>query len=104
MKVSFSPGARDDLMEIAVYIAQDNPTRALTFVDELEDRCIHLGTAPGIGTVRPELGRGIRMLPHGRYLIFYREAHGVLRIERIIHSARDTGGGDFETHGDESGN
>ncbi len=29
MKVSFSPAAQDDLLEIATYIAQDNPARAL---------------------------------------------------------------------------
>ena len=38
MKVVFSPAAKDDLMEIAIYIAQDNPARALSFVDELEAR------------------------------------------------------------------
>ena len=27
MKVVFSPAAKDDLMEIAIYIAQDNPVR-----------------------------------------------------------------------------
>jgi len=32
-----------------------------------------LGHAPSIGTARPELGEGVRMLPHGRYLIFYRD-------------------------------
>ena len=97
MKVSFSPAASDDLVEIAMFIAQDNPTRALTFIDELEARCRTLGTSPGIGTVRPELGKGICMLPHGRYLIFYREANKGLRIERILHGARDIGGDAFET-------
>ena len=63
-----------------------------------------LGHAPGIGTARPELGKGIRLLPHGRYFIFYREAHGGLRIERIMHSARDAGDDDFEQQADESGN
>lgn len=79
-------------MDIAIFIAQDNPKRALTFVDELEGKCGLLGSAPAIGTSRPELGDGIRVLPHGRYLIFYREANNGLRIERIMHSARDTGG------------
>ena len=97
MKVRFSPAAQADLLDIALFIAQDNPTRALTFVDELESKCDTLGGAPGIGTARPELGAGIRVLPHGRYLIFYREAMQGLRIERILHSARDTSGEDFET-------
>ncbi len=100
MKVSFSPVARDDLLEIALYIAQDNPARALSFVEELEGKCTALGSAPGIGTARPELGEGIRMLPHGRYLIFYRQTLRALRIERIMHSARDIGGGDMETPAD----
>lgn len=97
MTVRFSPAAQADLMDIALFIAQDNPTRALTFVDELENKCDTLGGAPGIGTARPELGAGIRVLPHGRYLIFYREANSALRIERILHSARDIGDADFET-------
>jgi toxin ParE1/3/4 len=99
LKVTFSPVARDDLMEIAIFIAQDNPTRALTFVDELEDKCAELGRSPGIGTMRPELGDGIRMLPHGRYLIFYRETNRAVRVERILHSARDIAGDDFEQPG-----
>jgi hypothetical protein len=36
------------------------------------------------------------MLPHGRYLIFYRAVNQHLRIERIMHGARDIGGDDFE--------
>ena len=83
-------------MDIATFIAEDNPPRALTFVDELEQKCDVLGGSPGIGTSRPELGEGICMLPHGRYLIFYREADKRLRIERIILGARDIGDVDFE--------
>ena len=33
MKVGFSPVAKTDLIDISVYIAQDNPARALTFVN-----------------------------------------------------------------------
>lgn len=96
MKVVFSPAAKDDLMEIAIYIAQDNPVRALSFVDELEATCLGLGQAADIGTARPELGEGIRLLPHGRYLIFYRKHKSMIRVERIMHGARDIGGDDFD--------
>ena len=95
MKVVFSPAARDDLLEIADYIAQDNPRRAMSFIDELESRCDALGAAPGIGTQRPELGTGVRALPHGRYLIFYRATTAVLRIERVMHGSRDIDEDDF---------
>lgn len=99
MKVTFSPAAEEDLLDIAVFIAQDNQARAMTFVDELEGKCDALDLTPGIGTSRAELGDGVRMLPHGRYLIFYREVNRGLRIERIMHDSRDIGVVDFETDG-----
>ena len=97
MKLELSPAAQLDLMDIAMFIAEDNPKRALTFTDELEAKCEALCRAPGIGTSRPELGSGIRVFPHGRYLIFYREANEQLRIERFLHSSRDLGEDDFES-------
>ncbi|HYN61975.1 MAG TPA: type II toxin-antitoxin system RelE/ParE family toxin [Rubrivivax sp.] len=96
MKVNFSPAAQADLLDIALYIAQDSPTRALSFVDELEAKCLRLGQVSGIGTARPELGDGLRVLPHGNYLIFYRDHESGLRIERVMHGARDIGGDDFD--------
>jgi toxin ParE1/3/4 len=99
VKLEFSPAAQSDLMDIATFIAQDNPKRALTFVEELESKCEALSRAPGIGTSRAELGEGIRVLPHGRYLIFYRDAKNQLRIERILHGSRDIGGDKFESAG-----
>lgn len=89
MTLAFSPAALADLDEIAVYIALDNPARALRFVDELERHCKVLAAEPGLGTARPELGRGIRMLPHQRYLVFYRRTAGGVRIERVLHGSRD---------------
>lgn len=93
--------ARDDLMEIALYIAEDRPQRALSFVQELEQTCERLARAPGIGAARPELGHRVRMQPHGRYLIFYRQVGEQLRIERILHSARNIGAEDLSPPADD---
>ena len=46
-------------METAIYIVQDNPVRALSFVDELEATCLGLGQTADIGAARPELGDGM---------------------------------------------
>ena len=89
MRLEYSPECVNDLLDIATYIARDNPTRALSFVDELEDACARLRTHPGIGTARPELGANIRVLPHGRYLIFRSTKADLVRIERVLHGARD---------------
>lgn len=91
MRIEFSPESRLDLLEIAAFIARDNPSRARSFVDELAADCARLATQPGVGAARPELGNGARLLPHGRYLIFYRVDGDVVRIARVLHSARDIG-------------
>jgi toxin ParE1/3/4 len=97
MRVTFTNAARDDLMDIAVYIAGDSPARALTFVDELEHHRHALAATPNIGAPRPELGQDLRVLPHGRYLAFNRDERNLIRILQIMHSARDISGEDIET-------
>ena len=87
--VRFSPLAETDLVEIGVYIARDNPKRALSFIDELEIKCDALGGFPGTGVVRHDVAADLRMLPHGSFMIFYREQEDHVRIERILHRARD---------------
>ena len=87
--VYFSPLAETDLVEIGIYIARDNPKRALSFIDELEIKCEALGEFPGTGVMRQDVAADLRMLPHASYLIFYREQEDHVRIERILHRARD---------------
>ena len=36
-----------------------------------------------------ELESGLRSCVHGRYVIFFRPIEGLVRIERILHSAMD---------------
>ena len=44
--VVFSPAASADLKAIGLYIADDNPDRAVTFVAELEMRARKIGEHP----------------------------------------------------------
>jgi len=89
MRLEFSPAAQADLVEIAMFIARDNPPRALTFVDELEASCAKLLDYPLSGVARPEIRDGLRSRPHGSYIIFYTVAQSVVRIERLLHAACD---------------
>lgn len=89
MRVVFSMLAERDLEEIADYIADDNPRRALTFVRELRAYCARVATMPAAWPLRAELGKGIRSAVHGRYVVFFREQSGHLLIVRILHGARD---------------
>ena len=38
---------------------------------------------------REDLATGLRMAPMGNYVIFFRIVEGVVRIERVLHGARD---------------
>lgn len=91
MHLQFSPAAEADLVDIAAFIARDNVPRAFTFVDELESACARLADFPESGSARFDLRPGLRSRPHGSYVIFYSALDTVIRIERILHGARDVG-------------
>ena len=90
MKVVFTEEARANMFAIGDYIARDNPLRALTFLDELEDRCLNLKHHPH---AYPVLSRrplsGIRRLVHGNYNVFYTVAEHEVHILYVMHGAMD---------------
>jgi toxin ParE1/3/4 len=76
-------------LEIADYIGTDNPARAFTFVEELEERCAVLGKSPLAARRLPQLGDDAHILPYQNYVIIYRDLPAEVSITRIIHGARD---------------
>ena len=91
MRLILSPLAVADLEEIGDYIALDNPPRALSFIRELRAQCRKTLDNPLAFPAREDLAPGLRVRPYGQYLIFYRLVDTTVRIERILHGARDVG-------------
>ncbi len=90
MKVVFTRQARTDLDEIALYIAQDNKGRALSFVRELRKKAEDLGDTPrGFPLVPRYEASRIRRRPFQNYLIFYTVGESEVSIIHILHAARD---------------
>ena len=89
MRLDFSPLAEADLEAIGDYIASDSPGNALRFVQAVSAQCRKIAESPMAYVARPELGDDLRSCAHGRYVIFFRPGGGVVRIERILHSAMD---------------
>lgn len=87
--VTFSPKSRQDLIDIGDYIARDSLANARRFVGRLMDRCRRIGTAPLSYPSREDLAPGLRMAALGRYVIFFRVHDDMVRIERILHGARN---------------
>ncbi len=61
MNSIFSGHAEQDLEENADYIAQDNPSRALSFIDEIRTRCNNIVSFPEAAVLREDFGKGIRV-------------------------------------------
>lgn len=91
MRLVISPMAEQDIEEIGDYIALDNPARALSFIEELYQQCRRIGETPKLYRRRDELGKGVREGPYGRYLIVFSNKQDEVRIERVLHMARDPG-------------
>ncbi|HLP66507.1 MAG TPA: type II toxin-antitoxin system RelE/ParE family toxin [Rhizobium sp.] len=92
MTLEFSNEAENDFEQIADYIAQHNPRRALSLVRELRSKCEELVESPnGFGVVPRYERYGIRRRVHGNYLIFYRVENTKVVIVHVLHGATDYG-------------
>lgn len=90
MIVVISAAAEADLETIGDHIALDSPTRALSFVRELREKCLTLADDAHIFPVLPRFSRqGVRRRVAGMYLIFYRIAPDAIEVLRVLHGARD---------------
>jgi toxin ParE1/3/4 len=69
MRLELSSFVEGDLDTIADYIAQDNPTPAVSFLREI--------------------GEGARMAIVGPYVILFRTMGEIVRIERVVYGGRD---------------
>ncbi|MBA1140910.1 type II toxin-antitoxin system RelE/ParE family toxin [Mesorhizobium neociceri] len=89
MAVIFAPAAAQDVEEIGDYIHAENPAAARRFIIALRERCGRIADAPRGGVPRPTLRPGLRSIAFQRYVIFYTAEGDEVRIERILHGARD---------------
>ena len=89
MKIIWSPLSIDRATEIARYIAQDNPSAAKKWVENLFDRVQLLKSSPQSGRVVPETrSADIRELLYGNYRIIYRKKKKKISILTIRHGKR----------------
>jgi plasmid stabilization system protein ParE len=70
--VVYTRRLRHELSQIIETIARDNVPAADAFVARPEHICSLLATTPAMGPLRPVVGRDVRSLVMGNYLVFYR--------------------------------
>ena len=90
MRVEISQQAKIDLNRIGDWIAQENPVRALSFVDELLFECQSLSAFPDKYPAHSATDVGtLRRKSYGNYLIFYVVTPDRVVVSRILHGAQD---------------
>jgi toxin ParE1/3/4 len=78
-------GAEEDLVDIWLYIAADNPNAADLLLEKIDRKCMLLAGNPLPGRTCPEIAPELRYLPIVNDLILYREfKEGI----EVVHDAR----------------
>lgn len=80
--------AEEDLIDIWLYIAQENPAAADNLLDTFEEEGQLLAENPELGQARPDIAEDFRYLPVGRYLMLYRVMRGGIELVRVVHGMR----------------
>ena len=96
MACVFTATAESDIEAIGDYIAMDNPSRAISFVQDIRTRCEKIVGAPESFSLVPEYGDDIRKVPFGNYLIFYTVDGRDIVILHVMHGARNISSSDFD--------
>ncbi len=80
--------AEEDLIDLWLYIAQDNPGAADRLLDEIEEKFILLADHPQLGPARPDIAEDCRYFPVGSYLILYRLIPDGIEVVRVVQGSR----------------
>ncbi|MFN8955987.1 MAG: type II toxin-antitoxin system RelE/ParE family toxin [Burkholderiales bacterium] len=88
MSIKWTRAALASVDEIAGFIAQDNPTRATSFVLELQAAVTQLQAHPGMGRAGRVPGTRELVL-HKNYIAIYRMRGEYVEILRLNYAARN---------------
>jgi len=88
MLIKWTKTALASVDEIASFIAKDNPTRATSFVLELQAAVTKLKAHPGMGRAGRVSGTRELVL-HKNYIAIYRVRGDDVEILRLHHAARN---------------
>ena len=88
MSIKWTRAALASVDEIARFIAKDNPTRATSFVLELQAAVTQLQAHPGMGRAGRVPGTRELVL-HKNYIAIYRVRGDDVEILRLHHTAQN---------------
>jgi toxin ParE1/3/4 len=90
-KIEYLPAAQQDLVDILIYIKQDNPTAAYNLILAIDETISKLEDFPKRGVTPKDLrlkSLNYKMLVIDNYLVFYVIKEDIVEIRRILHGKR----------------
>lgn len=78
-----------DALEIWIHVARHDLAAADRLIDRFTETINLLAERPQLGRTVDHLLPGLRSIPVGEYLIFYRPGEGSVCVVRIVHGARN---------------
>ena len=87
--ITVTKQAKQDLLSIRSYIADDNPSAADKLLDTLNKRIGTLADHPLLGPARADIAPDLRYLVSLDYLILHRVRKDAVEIVRVLHGARN---------------
>ena len=88
-ELEISAEAETDLLDIWLYIAEDQPINADRYLDKLQEKAQKLAEFPDLGRDRPELAEGLKSFPVDRYNLYYTLTQTKLILVRVLPGDRD---------------
>lgn len=88
MQILWAPRARQQLMDIATYIAMDNERAAERVVQRIQDAVENLRIYPAMGRAGRIGGTRELVISGVPYVVVYTVAGGTLQVAAVIHTAR----------------
>ncbi len=89
MRCVLAPKIKCDLEDIADWIAQDSPDRAIAMVRKLRSEFRQIAHNPLHYQLRPDIGEAARLAVIDRYVALFWIDDNVVRFERIVYGGRD---------------
>lgn len=67
-----APHAEADLIDIWLYVAEDQPVNADRLLDRLNETALLIAETPNMGVDRSRLFKDLKCFPVGNYILYYR--------------------------------
>jgi toxin ParE1/3/4 len=84
-----SPEAEQDLIDIWLHIAEDQPVNADRFLERLQEKAQKLAEFTDLGVDRLDLAPDIKSFPVDRYILYYRPNDDGIELVRVLRGSRD---------------